>query len=214
MHGKRSLLLLSLLLIAPGSAKALTLNVTGGSVDLAQGCSDAFCFTQLYELNAGGNVLGTITTDGATIDVALEIPLWSIATIAGLDGVVGSIAFQDVTYTASFAHNGSLTDFNGAGIGTAVGNYQLFGPTILTVPVPLNLAPAIDVDCEETAVSVYKCGVIIAGLTFPIDISNTETRYVPHTIDLTATVPEPGASVMGLTVGLLGLAYARRKALN
>lgn len=213
MHGKRSLLLLSLLLIAPGSAKALTLNVTGGSVDLAQGCSDAFCFTQLYELGLGGDVSGTITTDGATIDVDLTIPLWSISTIAGLDGLIDSIQFQGVNYQASFAHNGSLTDFNGAGIGTAVGDFQLFGPMILTLPVPLNLAPAIDVDCEETAASVYKCGVIIAGLTFPIDISNTETRYVPHTIDLTA-VPEPGASVMGLTVGLLGLAYARRKALN
>lgn len=200
MHGKQfsSLLIAGLLWIAPASANALSLNVIGGSVDLASGCDSVFCLgPPAFELGLGGTASGTIDTDGATIAIALEIPMWSLDEAGG----PGTIVFEDVSYTASIAHNGSLTDFNGAGLGTVTAT----SPALNLMNVGIN------VDCEETAPATYKCGVVIAGPTFPIP-GPSGTLYVPHTIDLTATaVPEPALGVMGLTVGLAGFAYAGRR---
>ena len=123
-----------------------------------------------------------------------------------------------MTYTASFAHNGTLTDFNGAGLGSASGTLTQFdGAVVEAGPSAFAASPAINVDCEETATNVFKCGIVIAGSTFPFEIGGglTQTRYAPHTADVTAqAVPEPATSVMALTVGLLGLAYAGRRNRN
>jgi hypothetical protein len=68
---------------------------------------------------------------------------------------------------------------------------------------------AITLDCQEIATGVLKCGMVVSGLTFNVDV-NGAARYIDHTLDFTA-VPEPTAPVMALTVALAGLAYGRRE---
>jgi len=220
MHGKwfSFLLLMTLLWIAPPGAKALALTVAGGSVDMAEGCTDLTCSLSppTFELGLGGSASGTLGTDGTTIGIALTIDLWTLEAVGGApDNGIDELELSDITYTASLPHTGTLSDFNGAGLGTAVGTLtQRNSGSVVVGPAALALNAGINVDCQETAPDVYKCGVVLAGLLFPIDVGDPAvTRYAPHTIDLTA-VPEPATSVMGLTAGLLGLAYARRKRLS
>lgn len=198
MHGKQfsSLLIAGLLWIAPASANALSLNVIGGSVDLASGCDSVFCLDPpAFELGLGGTASGTIDTDGATIEIALQIPVWTLDEVGG----PGTISLENVSYTGTMVHNGTLSDFNGA---TSAFDFGLGTATATSPALNLVDSVAINVDCQETAPGVFKCGVIIAGPTFPIP-GPSGTLFVPHTIDLTATaVPEPSLGVMGLTVAL------------
>lgn len=210
MRGYRfsSLLLAVLLLGAPTGARALTYTVTGDSVDLAQFCTTFLCTTETLTQSSGGAASGSITVDGGLVDFSIDV---TVLSFTGLDNGVTSVAFNNLNYQATgLALVGTPTDFTAAGIAgvTATLSQTPGGNSAFAA------SPAVNLDCEETAPSTLKCGLVVSGFNFTVAIgSPAVTRYVPHTVDLTA-VPEPDLSVMALTAGFVGLAYARRKSTN
>jgi len=209
MRGMRfsTLLFAVMLLGAPTGARALTYNVSGGSVDLAQLCADVLCMTETMTFVSGGAASGSITVGGGTVDLDVDI---SVISFSGNDGGVTGLELQTLNYVANgLAISGTPTDF------TAVGTASVGGTKSET---PGGSAPysdasvAVNVDCQETSPGVLKCGVVVAGVTMNLTVGGN-ARFLPHSLDLTS-VPEPGTSVMALTAGLLGLLYVRRNGTN
>jgi len=210
MRGYRfsSLLFAVLLLGAPTGARALTYAVTGDSVDLAQFCSDLFCTTETLTQSSGGVASGSITVDGGLVDFDIDV---TVLSFTGSDNGVTSVSFDNLNYQASgLTLVGTPDDFTASGLASV-------SATLTQTPGGASVfgaSPGVNLDCEETAPGTLKCGLVVSGFNFTVDIGSPAlTRHVPHTIDLTA-VPEPHLPVMALTAGLVGLAYARRKGMN
>jgi hypothetical protein len=208
MRGKLFSTLLLVLAIAatPHVAQALVLNVVSGEVGIAQLCSDSLCTNETLAFDDGGATSGTITVAGGNVSFSIDVSV--IGFSGGPDGTVTDLELQSLTYTASpVAITGTPDDF------TAAGNAAVSG-TVSPTPgstSPLSIASApYTISCVDES-GQLKCGIVMLGFpTFSVQVDG-QTRYVPHTLNPTA-VPEPQASVMMLTAGLLGLAYRGRKA--
>jgi hypothetical protein len=210
MRGKlyTALSIVALLLVAPNGAQALTLNVVGGAVGIAQLCADPTCTTETLAFDDGGAATGTITVDGG--NVSFDVTVSVIGFSGGPDGAVSDLELQTVHYVSGpVAYAGTASDFNAGGTAAVTGTVSpnVGASSALNIPA----APFV-IDCEELA-GQLTCGLVLAGFpifSVPVD---GNPRYVPHTVNLIA-VPEPQLSVMALTAGLMGLAYGRRKATN
>jgi hypothetical protein len=201
-----ALLFAAVVMLAPEGARATTLNVVDGSVGQATFCSDAICLTQTLTFDDGGAASGTITVESG--QVSFDVTVSVIGFSGGPDGGVSDVELQTVNYVSDpVSIVGTPTAFNSSGTAAVSGS---------VVP-DVGLSSLIDLSAAAWTISCLdesgqlKCGLVLASPTFGVAVGGIGTRYVGHTVNLTA-VPEPAVSVMGITAGLMGLAYARRRA--
>lgn len=199
-------LLLAAAWLAPSGAEAITLNVVDGSVGLANLCANPTCTTQTLAFDDGGAASGTITIDGG--NVSFDVGVSVIGFSGGPDGTVTDLELQNVSYVSGpVAYTGTAGDFTATGNAVVSGTVSPTPGSSSALSIP---AAPWTLTCLDEA-GQLKCGLSLLGFpTFAVPVDGN-TRYVPHSVNLTA-VPEPGASVTALTVGLVGLAYGRRKA--
>jgi hypothetical protein len=201
-----ALLFAAVVMLAPEGARATTWNVTEGSVGQAFFCSDPVCLTETLTFDDGGSASGTITVDSG--QVSFDVTVSVIGFSGGPDGGVSDVELQTVHYVGGpEAIVGSPGAFNATGTASVGGSVVPDVGLSSLIDLP---AAAWTLSCLDES-GQLKCGLVLAPLTFGVPVGGIGTRYVGHTVNLTA-VPEPAISVMGLTAGLMGLAYARRKA--
>lgn len=206
------LLLVAVALVAPKGAEAMTLNVVDGEVDLATYCGDMLCLGgELLDFDESilDTASGAITIDGGNVSFNITVSVFSFD--GGPDGSVVAVDLQNVNYVSGpVAIAGTPGDFVATGSATVTGDVIVNAGLGVGSDIEPLAAPFV-LDCEELA-GQLTCGLNLAGLGFPISVEGN-TRYVGHIVDLVA-VPEPQVSVMAITAGLMGLAYARRKVSN
>jgi len=201
-----TLVLAVLALAAPNGAQALTLNVVGGSVGEASYCADTLCFSEPLSFDTGDAVTfsGTITVDGGNVSFDIDVSV--IGFSGGPDGAVSDVELQSLSYVAGpVAFSGTADDFIAGGTAAVTGTVSPDAGAGSAIDLP---TAAFSMTCLDES-SQLKCGIVLAGLTFPISVDGS-TRYVPHTLNPTA-VPEPHPMVMALTAGLLALTYGRTR---
>lgn len=201
-----ALLFAAVVMLAPQGARATTWNVVEGAVGQAAFCSDPICMTETLVLDDGGAASGTITIDSG--QVSFDVTVSVIGFSGGPDGGVSDVELQTVHYVGGPEPIvGTPTAFNSSGAAAVTGSVvpDVGLSSLISLP-----AAAWTISCLDES-GQLKCGLVLAPLTFGLPVGGIGTRYVGHTVNLTA-VPEPAVSVMGLTAGLMGLAYARRKA--